>query len=253
MAIKTIDYKANNEAYFKALKAPQEVGRATNGATLLAVENSDTYEIYYTFDGKVAFRVMMYAKNVYNLDSFDDLKERVKLDFGKLDDTLVDKYLSPHEERLARIQKSIDNEEWTSNGDALFCEYCNKPELAADVRKNRAEYLVRKEERERIKREAERLEREKYEAARKAKFEQEVEQAAIDYKNGKYIKTEMFEELCKRNGVKIPIKTLHYLRENIGTITFKDNRTFVYMKNGARLTNAICTANESLASILQEV
>ena len=253
MAIKTIDYKANNEAYFKALKAPQEVGRAINGATLLAVENSDTYAIYYTFDGNVAFRVMLYSKTVDDLDSFDDLKERVEQDFGKLDDTIIDKYLSPHEERLADIQKRIDNKEWTSNGDALFCEYCNKPELAADVRKNRAEYLARKEERERIKREEERLEREKYEAARKAKFEQEVEQAAIAYKNGDYIKTEMFEELCKRNGVKIPIRTLHYLRENIGTITFKDNRTFAYMKNGARLTNSICTANESLASILQEV
>lgn len=253
MAIKTIDYKANNEAYFKALKAPQEVGRATNGATLLAVENSDTYEIYYTFDGKVAFRVMMYAKNVDNLDSFDDLKERVELGFAKISVELSDKHMPTNEERLARIQKSIDNEEWTSNGDALFCEYCNKPELAADVRKNRAEYLARKEERERIKREAERLEREKYEAARKAKFEQEAEQAAIAYKNGEYIKTEMFEELCKRNGVKIPIRTLHYLRENIGTITFKDNRTFAYMKNGARLTDSICTANESLASILQEV
>lgn len=152
MAIKTIDYKANNEAYFKALKAPQEVGRAINGATLLAVENSDTYAIYYTFDGKIAFRVMMYSKNIDNLDSFDDLKERVKQDFGKLDDTLVDKVLSPHEELLADIQERIDNKEWTTNGDALFCEYCNKPELAADVIKNRAEYIAQKEGRERIKR-----------------------------------------------------------------------------------------------------
>ena len=104
MAIKTIDYKANNEAYFKALKAPQEVGRAINGATLLAVENSDTYVIYYTFDGNVAFRVMLYSKTVDNLDSVDDLKKLVEQDFGKLDDTLVDKYLLPHEERLANIQ-----------------------------------------------------------------------------------------------------------------------------------------------------
>jgi hypothetical protein len=100
------------------------------------------------------------------------------------------------------------------------------------------------------KRDAERIERDREIAERDEKrkqaHEEAVRQAAIDFQNGKMIDAEYFEELCKRNGVQMHMRTVGSLRKNIVEIC--NGRARHSAKNG--VSTGIWVAAQELFNVL---
>ena len=166
----------------------------------------------------------------YHIDGTKDLLDRLHISSYNTPEEVKDlllnriseqqlKPLVPNvAEKIKIIKATIESKQWTSNGDALFCEIVGENDLAEQVRKNRAEVLEQKrleEEEERQEREKRRLEAE--EAARK-KLVERIENIKAKILSEQSVTAEEFELIARDCNIALPIKLVGWLREYCHTI-----------------------------------
>ncbi len=123
--------------------------------------------------------------------------------------------------KLNQIKEAIKASTWTSNGDALFCELAGDFETAEKVRKNRAEYLAKKQQKEREEAEQQERERIAEEQEKAQKRLEKIAKAKALILSEQYITAEEFELVAEDCKIKLPIKLLGWLREYCGKIQIK--------------------------------
>lgn len=210
------DYKT---ACRKQLNGAEYAGTAANGAEVYSIVPDlnwpDHRAWYYTVNGGMPGLCKELRCSPYLTP------EMMREQLANITEEQAAKIFLDKDGELDRIKTAIEAGTWTSNADALLCELCGKPDLAAKVRANRAAYKARqaKEEQQRAAEEEQRRKTEA-EAEQKRKTE-ELEQAERDLRAGKYITAAHFEQLAERYGVNLPIKLVGWLREHCGSIRLK--------------------------------
>lgn len=205
--MKTIEHYTDNTAYLKRRYKYENIGTVRG------------YEIYALTPNEFDLRWRKYYGHIIGTT---DICEPITSGYITPEDIIQKIEQLPEEQlaqwltvdgKLERIRKAIAAQSWTSNGDALFCEICGKSELAEQVRRNRLAYLEREHEKEQRKAEDQARLEEECRAKEAAEYAAKLEQADKDIRDGKLIKAELFEALCAKYGVKLPIKLLGWLRE----------------------------------------
>lgn len=212
-----IDYKADGKtACIKQARGMEYICEAKNGAKIYAKANEagDYRKWYYTVGGVDGLLLQL---DFRAWATPDEMREVV--DFFPAERAA--RAFPDRDTRLAILAERVNGGQWTSNGDALFCELCGEFELAEQVRKNREEY--RKQQNE--EREAEKHEREQQEAERKAEEEraraEALERAEQELKAGRYISAEHFEELAAKHGIPLSVKFVGWLRKWCGGVRIR--------------------------------
>lgn len=167
--MKIISYKNDNEAYAKRLQNCEKVA-TVQGFDFYRTANEDgTVNYYGHIVGITDLCECILSYSYTPLDEFIRMTEQ--LPTAKLDAFLT------IDGKLERIRQAIASKQWTSNGDAFFCELVGDTALAEEVRQNRSEYQVRQAQAEAERREqAEQRERERMEAEQREKAKR-LEQA----------------------------------------------------------------------------
>lgn len=231
----------------KQLRGAEYIGKAANGAEIYgkANERGDYWEYYYTVTGLAD---MVASAPIGGWRTPEEVR-------GILANTTADaagKAFPCLDAFLAHVALAVERCDWTSNADALLCELCGKPDLAAKVRANRAAYKARqaKEEQQREAAEEQRR-KEEAEAEQKRKAE-ELEQAEQNLRAGKFITAAHFEQLAEKYNVSLPIKFVGWLREWCGSICLKTDteyggyRTQYYLKDKRHKSTSIGTYGDKL-------
>ena len=211
--MKIISHRENNEAYAKRLQNCEKVA-TVQGFDFYKTANEDGTANYYGYIvGTADLCECILSYSYTPLDEFIRMTEQ--LPTAKLNAFLT------IDGKLERIRQAIALKQWTSNGDALFCELVGNTALAEKVRQNRSEYQARQAQMEAERREqAEQQERERIEAEQREKAKR-LEQADKKIRDGEFIEAQDFEALCEKYGVQLPIKLLGWLREWCTVVNFK--------------------------------
>lgn len=246
-----IGYKSDyTTACKKQLHDAEYIGRAANGAEVYAVVHdpnwADHRTWYYTMNGNIPGL----CKEI-NINPCTTPEQMRELLAATTEERAAKFFLDVNGE-LDRIREAIAAGTWTSNGDALFCELCGKPDLAAKVRANREAYKARQaEEEQRRAAEEEQRRKEEAEAEQKRKAE-ELEQAEQNLRAGKFITAAHFEQLAEKYNVSLPIKFVGWLREWCGSICLKTDkeyggyRTQYYLKDRRHKSTSVGTYGDKL-------
>ena len=238
-----IGYKSDyTTACKKQLRGAEYAGTAANGAEVYSIVPdpnwADHRTWYYTMNGNIPGL----CKEI-NINPYTTPEQMRELLAATTEERAAKFFLDVNGE-LDRIREAIAAGTWTSNGDALFCELCGKPDLAAKVRANRAAYKARqaKEEQQREAAEEQRR-KEEAEAEQKRKAE-ELEQAEQNLRAGKFITAAHFEQLAEKYNVSLPIKFVGWLREWCGSICLKTDKEY-----GGYITSYYYTKGHKSTSI----
>ena len=246
-----IGYKSDyTTACKKQLRDAEYIGRAANGAEVYAVVPdpnwTDRRVWYYAMPGTVAGLCKKIEANPYATP------EQMRDQLTAITEEQAAKIFLDKDGELERIREAIAAGTWTSNGDALFCELCGEPDLAAKVRANREAYKARQAEEEQ-RRAAEEEQRRKTEAeAEQKRKTEELEQAEQNLRAGKFITAAHFEQLAEKYNVSLPIKFVGWLREWCGSICLKTDteyggyRTQYYLKDKRHKSTSIGTYGDKL-------
>lgn len=223
----------------KQLRGAEYIGKAANGAEIYgkANERGDYWAYFYTVTG---FAGIVQSAPISGWRTPEEVR-------GILAKTTADaagKAFPCLDAFLSHVVLAVERGDWTSNADALLCELCGKPDLAAKVRANREAYKARqaKEEQRRAAEEEQRRKTEA-EAEQKRKTE-ELEQAEQNLRAGLFISPAHFEQLAERYGVNLPIKLVGWLRNWCGRIRLKVDTEY-----GGYTTQYFCNKNHKSTSI----
>ena len=223
----------------KQLRGAEYIGKATNGAEIYgkANEGGDYWAYYYTVAG---FPGMVQSAPISGWRTPEDVRGILASKTAEA----ADKAFPCLDALLSHVALAVERGDWTSNAEALLCELCGKPDLAAKVRANREAYKARqaKEEQQRAAEEEQRC-KEEAEAEQKRKAE-ELEQAERDLRAGLFISPAYFEQLAEKYGVSLPIKFVGWLRKWCGRIRLKVDTEY-----GGYTTQYFCNKNHKSTSI----
>ena len=223
----------------KQLRGAEYIGKAANGAEIYgkANESGDYWAYFYTVAG-LADMVASAPISGWRTP------EEVRGILASKTAEAADKAFPCLDALLSHVALAVERGDWTSNADALLCELCGKPDIAAKVRANREAYKARqaKEEQQRAAEEEQRC-KEEAEAEQKRKAE-ELEQAERDLRAGLFISSAYFEQLAEKYGVSLPIKFVGWLRKWCGRIRLK-----VDTECGGYTTQYFCNKNHKSTSI----
>lgn len=231
----------------KQLRGAEYIGKAANGAEIYGKSNErgDYWAYFYTVTG---IADMVASAPISGWRTPEDVR-------GILANTTADaadKAFPCLDTLLSHVALAVERGNWTSNAEALLCELCGKPDLAAKVRANREAYKARQaKEEQRREAEAEQRRREEADAEQKRKAE-ELEQAEQNLRAGKFITATHFEQLAEKYNVSLPIKFVGWLREWCGSICLKTDteyggyRTQYYLKDKRHKSTSIGTYGDKL-------
>lgn len=231
----------------KQLRGAEYIGKAANGAEIYATINGgDDYQAYYyTVAG---FPGMVASAPISGWRTPDEVRELL----ANTAEEIASAAFKSIDDLLASVALAVEREKWTGNAEALLCELCGKPNLAAKVRANREAYKARqaKEEQRRAAEEEQRRKAEA-EAEQKRKAE-ELEQAEQNLRAGKFITAAHFEQLAEKYNVSLPIKFIGWLREWCGDIRLKADTEYggyitqYYRKGKGHKSTSIGTYGDKL-------
>ncbi len=203
--MKQIRHKGDNSAYLHTLRNCEPCG-SVNGYELYKQDSgqSPTAAVYIRIKGTADLCDAV----SYDISNIDAVKEQLR---QLSEQRLIE--CATVDGKLDHIRKCIDAQQFTSNGDALFCELVGKYELAEEVRKNR-EMVLKMREAEEQKRKEDDAERKRIKAEQDAReLEEKLKQALQKWNDGDFIEAKEFELLCDKYSVKLPIKFVGWLRE----------------------------------------
>lgn len=93
--------------------------------------------------------------------------------------------------------------------------YNDPAQYEIDAKKDHEERLARIK----VEREQRDKEQSEQQARRAAAVEKEIQDNIIKFKSGEMIDWDIFEEICKRNNIRIPIQTLGAARKNVSSVS----------------------------------
>ena len=249
-----IGYKSDyTTACKKQLRDAEYIGRAANGAEVYAAVPDpnwpDHRTWYYTMNGNIPGL----CKEI-NINPCTTPEQMRELLAATTEERAAKFFLDVNGE-LDRIREAIAAGTWTSNADALFCEFCGEFVLAAQVRTARAAYRAKQEQEQKEREAREEKEKQERDEAERQEREQKLEQAEQNLRAGKFIAAAHFEQLAEKYNVSLPIKFVGWLREWCGSICLKTDTeyggyiTSYYYTKGHKSTS-IATYGEKLGKAM---
>lgn len=231
----------------KQLRGAEYIGKAANGAEIYgkANEGGDYWAYFYTVAG---IADMVASAPISGWRTPEDVRSILASKTAEA----AGKAFPCLDAFLAHVVLAVERGDWTSNADALLCELCGKPDLAAKVRANREAYKARQAKEEQL-RAAEEEQRRKAEAeAEQKRKAEDLEQAEKNLRAGKFITAAHFEQLAEKYNVSLPIKFVGWLREWCGDIRLKADTEYggyitqYYRKGKGHKSTSIGTYGDKL-------